>query len=106
MKILFTASECVPFVKTGGLADVVGALAPVLAAQGHDVRVILPLYSAIPQKWTEQLTHVCDFEVQLGWRRTALRGTSWITSTTSAAPIFTVLAATNTSDSASSAVVR
>ena len=50
MKILFTASECVPFVKTGGLADVVGALAPVLAAQGHDVRVILPLYSAIPQK--------------------------------------------------------
>ena len=69
MKILFTASECVPFVKTGGLADVVGALAPVLAAQGHDVRVLLPLYSAIPQKWTEKLTHVCDFEVQLGWRR-------------------------------------
>ena len=31
MKILFTASECVPFVKTGGLADVVGALAPVRA---------------------------------------------------------------------------
>ncbi len=69
MKILFTASECVPFIKTGGLADVVGALAPVLAAQGHDVRVMLPLYTAIPKKWTEQLTHVCDFEVQLGWRR-------------------------------------
>ena len=69
MKILFTASECVPFIKTGGLADVVGALAPVLAAQGHDVRVMLPLYSAIPSKWTEKLTHVCDFEVQLGWRR-------------------------------------
>lgn len=69
MKILFTASECVPFVKTGGLADVVGALAPVLAAQGHDVRVMLPLYSAIPAQWTEKMTHVCDFEVQLGWRR-------------------------------------
>ncbi len=69
MKILFTASECVPFVKTGGLADVVGALAPVLAKQGHDVRVILPLYGSIPEKYTQQMTHVCDFEVQLGWRR-------------------------------------
>ena len=69
MKILFTASECVPFVKTGGLADVVGALAPVLAKEGHDVRVILPLYSSIPEKYTQQMTHVCDFEVQLGWRR-------------------------------------
>ena len=50
LKILFTASECVPFVKTGGLADVVGALAPVLAAKGSDVRVMLPLSSAIPEQ--------------------------------------------------------
>ena len=69
MKIFFTASECVPFVKTGGLADVVGALAPVLAKEGHDVRVMMPLYAAIPEKWTSQMTHVCDFEVELGWRR-------------------------------------
>ncbi len=69
MKILFAASESVPFVKTGGLADVVGALAPVLARQGHDVRVIIPYFSAIPHEYTSQMTHVCDFEVQLGWRR-------------------------------------
>ena len=69
MKILFAASESVPFVKTGGLADVVGALAPVLAKEGHDVRVIIPQFSSIPQEYLQQMTHVCDFEVQLGWRR-------------------------------------
>ncbi|MBR5344774.1 MAG: glycogen synthase GlgA [Clostridia bacterium] len=69
MKILFTASECVPFVKTGGLADVVGALAPVLAKQGHDVRVMIPLYAHIPQTYVARMEHVTDFEVQLGWRR-------------------------------------
>ncbi len=69
MKILFAASESVPFVKTGGLADVVGALAPVLAKQGHDVRVVLPLFGAISQEYTNRMTHLCDFEIQLGWRR-------------------------------------
>ncbi len=69
MKVLFVASECVPFIKTGGLADVVGSLAPVLAAKGHDVRVILPKYSAIPEVYQGEMRHVVDFEVRLGWRR-------------------------------------
>lgn len=47
MRILFAASEMVPFCKTGGLADVIGALPPVLAERGHEVTVMLPGYSVI-----------------------------------------------------------
>ena len=69
MNILFSASECVPFCKTGGLADVVGSLAPVLRQKGHDVRVVLPLYRATEKQYGSQLHHELDFEVNLGWRR-------------------------------------
>jgi len=44
LRIAFVASECVPFAKTGGLADVIGALPKALAAAGHDVVVLLPRY--------------------------------------------------------------
>ncbi len=47
MHIAFAASECVPFVKTGGLADVIGALPPELVRQGHTVTVYLPLFRAV-----------------------------------------------------------
>ena len=47
LRVLLCASECVPFVKTGGLADVAGALPKALAKLGHDVRVAIPKYSAI-----------------------------------------------------------
>ena len=49
MKIVFAASECVPFAKTGGLADVVGALGPELVKLGHEVTVYLPFYPRVRQ---------------------------------------------------------
>ena len=52
--ILFAASECVPFVKTGGLADVVGALPKSLDHNNYDVRVILPNYTCIPWEYRSQ----------------------------------------------------
>ena len=53
--ILFAASECVPFIKTGGLADVVGSLPKYFDKKKYDVRVVLPKYSCMNQKWKDQL---------------------------------------------------
>ncbi len=47
LRVAFTSAEAVPFAKTGGLADVAGALPRALARRGHEVRVFMPLYSAI-----------------------------------------------------------
>ena len=69
MKILFAASECMPFVKTGGLADVIGALPKEIVKTGADIRVIIPLYRAIGQEVRERLEHVTYFYINLGWRR-------------------------------------
>jgi len=69
LKVLFCASECVPFVKTGGLADVAGALPIALKQSGVDVRVILPKYGMIDEYWKSRMQHVCHFEVLFGWEK-------------------------------------
>ena len=68
MRILYAASEANPFAKSGGLADVAGSLPNALAKLGHDVRVILPLYSAIPAMWRRQMTFLKSFHFPLSWR--------------------------------------
>ena len=60
-KVLFVGSECYPFIKTGGLADVMGALPKALAADGIDARVIIPKYGCLPQQYKDMMHHVCDF---------------------------------------------
>lgn len=67
MNILFAASECEPFIKTGGLADVVGALPAELERQGADARVVLPKYRGIDAYWQSRMEHLCHFEVLFGW---------------------------------------
>ncbi len=67
--VLFLATEAFPFVKTGGLGEVVGSLPRELARRGVDVRVILPKFGAIPNYWREQMAPLRSFDVRLGWRR-------------------------------------
>ncbi|WP_437932612.1 glycogen synthase [Sorangium sp. So ce291] len=55
LKILFVVSECVPFCKTGGLADVAGALPLALAEAGHDVRVVMPAYRVAKRYLARQI---------------------------------------------------
>ena len=66
MKIVFAASEAAPYIKTGGLGDVGQALPKALAAEGHTVKVVLPLYKGIRAKAElfENLTFVkCDIDI-------------------------------------------
>jgi starch synthase len=68
VKVLFTVSECVPFVKSGGLADVAGALPKELRSLGTDIRVILPKYGGIPQEYRGRMKRKKEFFVSVGWR--------------------------------------
>ena len=64
-RVAFVGSECYPFVKTGGLGDVMYALPRALVREGSEVRVILPLYACIPQKYKDQMTWKGSFMMDL-----------------------------------------
>ena len=68
MKVLYVASEAVPFVKTGGLADVAGSLPAALVKDGVDCRVILPKYGAISEEIRNSMEHVYDGILNVAWR--------------------------------------
>ncbi len=69
MKLLFAATECAPFFKSGGLGDVMGALPKELAKKGHEVRVVLPYFSQLMgDQYKERLEDVTNFSVTVGWR--------------------------------------
>ena len=66
--ILFVASEVVPFIKTGGLADVVGSLPKCFDKEQYDVRVILPKYMCMPEEWKSKMNYLTHFYMDLAWR--------------------------------------
>ena len=73
MKILLASSEVHPFSKTGGLADMVGALGKALAQAGHEARIVTPLYRGIREKFP-QMRRV-DWQIRsAAGRRPGARG--------------------------------
>lgn len=67
MKILFVAAECSPFVKVGGLADVIGSLPQALKKRrGTELKVMLPLYRSVPDRYRERMQPIGRFFLELG----------------------------------------
>ena len=69
MKTLFVAAECAPFFKTGGLGDVAGALPKALKEKGTDIKVVLPFFTKMPQRYKDQLQDLFSYDVYVGWRK-------------------------------------
>ena len=67
-KILFAASEGVPFIKTGGLADVVGSLPKCIDKNYFDVRVIIPKYACMKQEMKDKMRYAGHFYMDFNWK--------------------------------------
>jgi starch synthase len=71
--VLFIATESFPFVKSGGMGDVIASLARQLRRQGVDARVILPKFSVIPADLQQAMTLLSSLDIKLGWRKQPCR---------------------------------
>ena len=69
MKVLFCASEALPFAATGGLADVAGSLPQALRARLIGCRVVMPLYESVPQELRDNMKFLTSISVPVAWRR-------------------------------------
>ncbi|SEK73748.1 starch synthase [Ruminococcus sp. YRD2003] len=69
MKILFAASEAVPYAASGGLADVVGSLPKAISAKGHECAVVIPLYQSIKPELRGDMEFVTNITVDVSWRK-------------------------------------
>ena len=70
MKILFAASEALPFAASGGLADVAGSLPAALSKNSEiDCRVVMPLYRSVTPAVRNKMTYLKDITVEVGWRK-------------------------------------
>ncbi len=69
MNILFAASEALPYVASGGLADVAGSLPSAIVKKGHDCRVVIPLYKCISAEMRASLTFLTNITVDVSWRK-------------------------------------
>jgi len=70
IKVMYVAGECLPFMATGGLADVAGSLPKSIAKTGEvDIRVIMPLYKKCKLEWFEKFEFLGSFTVHLSWRQ-------------------------------------
>ena len=66
-RILMVAAEGLPFIKSGGLADVIGSLPQALSNKGHEVRVVLPLYRPIAEKYHQDFQLEAQYSVSIAY---------------------------------------
>ena len=69
MKVLYVASEALPFAASGGLADVAGSLPKAIRSRLVGCRVVMPLYESISQEFRDKMTFLTSLSVPVAWRR-------------------------------------